>query len=223
LKIGDFGCKTQKGVTFSHHYGNKTRNFTLFSMLWKIATVIFLVGQWVQHWQGWLDTRDGLWPNPTRPAANKGPTRLQPGYFLTRPEEIFFDPKRKKLKNLTFLGEIFQIQTQTINDWPDPSHKKLTQPDPDPSLLDTPKHIVEQFKVKNSKINSLFTNIRLDAVAKSWFFCKHYLSLCTYEMVVSILCRYYTKFLLQKKELPHGHLISCAFHINHFLKIDVTF
>jgi len=27
------------------------------------------------------------------------------------PEEIFFDPKGKKLKNLTFLGEIFQIQT----------------------------------------------------------------------------------------------------------------
>jgi len=28
-----------------------------------------------------------------------------------------------------FLGEIFQIQTQTINGWPDPSHKKLTRPD----------------------------------------------------------------------------------------------
>jgi len=34
---------------------------------------------------------------------------------MTQPEEIFFDPKGKKLKNLTFLGEIFQIQTQTIN------------------------------------------------------------------------------------------------------------
>jgi len=33
----------------------------------------------------------------------------------TQPEVIFFDPKGKKLKNLTFLGEIFQIQTQTIS------------------------------------------------------------------------------------------------------------
>jgi len=31
----------------------------------------------------------------------------------------------KKLKNLMFLGEIFQIQSQTINGWPDPSHKKF--------------------------------------------------------------------------------------------------
>jgi len=38
---------------------------------------------------------------------------------LTRPEDIFFDPKGEKLKNFTFLGEIFQIQTQTINGWPD--------------------------------------------------------------------------------------------------------
>jgi len=34
---------------------------------------------------------------------------------LSDPDKIFFDPKGKKLKNLTFLGEIFQIQTQTIN------------------------------------------------------------------------------------------------------------
>jgi len=31
----------------------------------------------------------------------------------------FFDPKGKKLKNLTFLGEIFQ--TQTIDGLPDPT------------------------------------------------------------------------------------------------------
>jgi len=97
-----------------------------------------------------------LWPwrlemgpdptDPTRayfwPAVNKRPTCLRPRYFATRPEEIFFDLKGKKLKNLTFLGEIFQIQTQIINGWPDPSHKKLTRPDPghnnlnpDPSLV----------------------------------------------------------------------------------------
>jgi len=81
------------------------------------------------------------------PAVNKRPTCLRPRYFLTQPEEIIFDPKGKILKNLTFLGEIFQIQTQTINGWPDPTRpdptqpepQKLTQPgskifDPDPSL-----------------------------------------------------------------------------------------
>jgi len=44
-------------------------------------------------------------PDPTRayfwPAVNKRPTRLWPGYFLTRPEEIFFRPEGKKLNNLT--------------------------------------------------------------------------------------------------------------------------
>jgi len=41
----------------------------------------------------------------------------------------FFDPKGKKLKNLTFLGEIFQIQiqTQTIDGWPDLGQNFLIQ------------------------------------------------------------------------------------------------
>jgi len=68
-------------------------------------------------------------PDPTRAyiwlTFNKRLTRLWPGYFSTQPEAIFFDPKGKKLKNLTFLGEIFQILTQTINGWPD-----LTRPEP---------------------------------------------------------------------------------------------
>jgi len=29
-----------------------------------------------------------------------------------------------------FLAEIFRIQTQTMNGWPDLSHKKLTRPEP---------------------------------------------------------------------------------------------
>jgi len=47
-----------------------------------------------------------------RPAVNKRPTLLQPRYFPTQPEAIFFNLKGKKL---TFLGKIFKIQTQTIN------------------------------------------------------------------------------------------------------------
>jgi len=69
-------------------------------------------------------TQAYLWP-----AVNKRPTRLQPGYIPTLPEEIFFDPKGK---NLTFLGEIFQIQTQTIvatKNWPDRGQKVLTRTD----------------------------------------------------------------------------------------------
>jgi len=87
-------------------------------------------------------------PDPTRAyrwsAVNKRPTCLRPGYFLTQPKEIFFDTEGKKLKNLSFLGEIFQIQTQTINGWPDPTQPEpqkidLTRSgskifDPDPSL-----------------------------------------------------------------------------------------
>jgi len=71
--------------------------------------------------------RDGQWPDQTQayfgPAVNKRPTRLWPGFFLTQPEEIFFEPKGKKLKNLALLVEIFQ--TQTINGWPN-----LTRPKP---------------------------------------------------------------------------------------------
>jgi len=64
-------------------------------------------------------TRTYFWP-----AVNKRPTCCRPRYFLTRPEDIFFDPKGKKLKNLKFLGEIFQIQmadpTWVKKFWPGP-------------------------------------------------------------------------------------------------------
>jgi len=73
-------------------------------------------------------------PDPTQayfwPAVNKRPTRLWPGYCPTWPEAIFFDPKGKKLKYLMFLGEIFQILTQIINGWPDPTRVKNFCPGP---------------------------------------------------------------------------------------------
>jgi len=60
------------------------------------------------------------WPDPSLllTRRNKMLTRLWPGYFSTRPKEIFLTRREKKWK-------IFQIQTQTINGWPDP-----TQPNP---------------------------------------------------------------------------------------------
>jgi len=86
-------------------------------------------------WLFWCIVEMG--PDPTRAyfwtAINKRPTCLWPGYFPTQPEEIFFDPKGK---NLTFLGEIFRIQTQTINGWPNPSHIKLTRPYPESKKFD---------------------------------------------------------------------------------------
>jgi len=92
-------------------------------------------------------------PDPTRayfwPAVNKRPTRLWPGYFLTRPEAIFFDPKGKKLKNLTFIGEIFEIQTQTINGWPDPTRATKNWPDPGQKFLTQTHHYLRHNKLNN--------------------------------------------------------------------------
>jgi len=94
----------------------------------------------VNFFSGWSKTRDGPWPDPTRayfwPAVNKRPTRLQHGYLPTQPKAIFFAPKGKKLNNLIFLRGIFEIQTQTINGWPNPTRVKTFDPDPSLSCLD---------------------------------------------------------------------------------------
>jgi len=63
--------------------------------------------------------RDESWP-----AVNKWPTLPWSGYFLTQPKEISFDPKEKIWD---FLEEIFIIQTQTKDGWPDPGQKCLTR------------------------------------------------------------------------------------------------
>jgi len=72
--------------------------------------------------------RDEPWPNPTWaycwPAVNKRPTWLWPAHFLTRPDEIFFDP------NLRFLGEIFKTQTQTKDGWSNPARATKLWPYP---------------------------------------------------------------------------------------------
>jgi len=118
-------------------------------------------------------TRDGPWPYPTRayfwPAVNKKLTRLIPGYFLTRPEDIFFNPKQKKLKNLTFLEEIFQIQTQTTNGWPDPTWVKNFDPNPSLAMTTWPRWLIisliwanymEQVILTVSCFNMFLNNLR---------------------------------------------------------------
>jgi len=56
-------------------------------------------------------TRAYLWPT-----VNKRLTHL--GLLFDPTKRYFFVPKGKELKNLRFLGEIFQTQTQTIDGWP---------------------------------------------------------------------------------------------------------
>jgi len=118
-----------------------------------LASKMFILPGWSQPWACFglsyifslcLDTRDGPWPNPTQayfwPAVNKRLTRLRPTYFLTQPEEIFFDPKGKKLKKLIFLREIFQIQTHTINGWPDLTRATKNWPNPGQKFLTQTHH-----------------------------------------------------------------------------------
>jgi len=92
---------------------------------------------------GWVRARDGPWPDPTLayfwPAVNKGQPAFDLGTFWPNPNRFFW-PKRKKIENLIFLGEIFQIQTQTINGWHDPSHKKLIRPDLGQKILTQTHH-----------------------------------------------------------------------------------
>jgi len=77
--------------------------------------------KWTISWQ-WTfkspcasHTRDGphFWP-----AVIKRPTRLWPGYFLTQPKDIFFDPKGKNWKFGIFRGN-----------FPNPNQRWLTQPE----------------------------------------------------------------------------------------------
>jgi len=65
----------------------------------------------------------------------------------------------KKLKNLTFLGEIFQIQTQTINGCSDLTRSKIF--DPDPSLICW----LNNFKCKNLENPFFNPLLRLEAFA----------------------------------------------------------
>jgi len=99
-------------------------------------------------------TRAYLWPE-----VNKRPTRLRPGYFLTRPEEIFltrrekFDVFRGNFPNLNPNHELLTRR--------DPSHKKLIRPrskifDPDPSLFIT-KKILTFISIRH-KSNYMFNN-----------------------------------------------------------------
>jgi len=80
---------------------------------------------------------DGPWPSPThayfRPAVNKEPTSLWYRYFLTRPNEICFDP-RWKIEKFGILGVIFKTQR-----W-------LTQPNPDQKILTWTHHYLGSIK-----------------------------------------------------------------------------
>jgi len=64
-----------------------------------------------------------------------------------------------------FLGEISQIQTQTINGWPDLSHKKLTRPDPGQKFLTQTHHYLKSnlaISSRNLEKCSIKTKQRVD-------------------------------------------------------------
>jgi len=75
-----------------------------------------------------LPGRDGPWPDPsillTRSKLEADPPLTQVLFDPTRSD--FFLTKKKKLKNLVFLGEIFQLEQQKI-DQTQPGSKFLTR------------------------------------------------------------------------------------------------
>jgi len=98
-------------------------------------------------------------PDPTRayfwPAVNKRPTRLWPGHFLTRREEIIFDPKRKKLKIWHFIVTFSKFKPKPCMADPTWTEPQKTDPngsknfDPDPSLIK--RHIFQFFALRVKK------------------------------------------------------------------------
>jgi len=88
--------------------------------------LVLIEALWFEHRTLWLE----MGPDQTRtyfwPAVNKRPTRLWSGYFLILPNDIFLT-RRAKNEKFGFLGQNFQIHTQTINGWPNPGLKFLTR------------------------------------------------------------------------------------------------
>jgi len=84
-------------------------------------------------------------PNPTRPELTLDLQKIrgQPGFnrgtFRPDPKQFFY-PKQKKIENLTFLGEIFQILTQTRNGWPNLTRATKNWPDPGENFLTQTHH-----------------------------------------------------------------------------------
>jgi len=78
-------------------------------------------------------------PDPTRAyfwrAVNKRPTCLQPGYFPTQPEEIFFWPKGNKIEKFDVFGGNYPNSN--------PNHKWLTRPDQGQKFLTQTHHYLE--------------------------------------------------------------------------------
>jgi len=66
--------------------------------------------------------RDGPWPNPNILLNNK--------VLFDPTQRYFFWPEGKKIEKFDVLGEIFQIQTLTINGWPEPTRATKNWPDP---------------------------------------------------------------------------------------------
>jgi len=113
--------------TFLSYHKSKVQERNLFILKNYFPTIV-----WNFNSQSDLSGQE-MGPDPTRayfwPAVSKSQVLFDP----TRRD--FFWSEGKKLKNLTFLGKIFQTQKRTIDGWPDMIWPGLKIFDPDPSLI----------------------------------------------------------------------------------------
>jgi len=111
-------------------------------------------------------------PDPTWtyfwPAVNKRPTSLWPGYFLAW-------SKGEKMKNLVFLGEIFQTQTQSKMAGPTQAKKNW------------PGHITAWYKMQENTFFWIFKRLSGLCSLAVWFiasYWSHVLSLMSTHSII---------------------------------------
>jgi len=85
----------------SFHIFLLVREHDLYQLKLEIIPLLMkIASSTLRKWRKKLSISDGPWPDLTQayfwPAVNRRPTRLWPGYFLTRLEEIFFAQREKK-------------------------------------------------------------------------------------------------------------------------------
>jgi len=170
-------------------------------------------------------------PDPTRayfwPAVNKRPTRLRPGYFPIRPEDIFLIRKQKNWK-------IWCIRGNFPNS--NPNHNLLIWPDPTwvknfwPGTITTTEHngsCTDKCKPFTSFISDqtfpsikgcCFDNIQLKKWGKSslgFGFCSQKVPIILLDDREALI---YNSFQLMKSMLPMQHQ---RFH--HFISITESY
>jgi len=108
-------------------------------------------------------------PDPTGayfwPKVNKRPTRLWPGYFLTRPEEIFLTPREKNWKIWHFYGKFSKFKPKPF--WlTRPNLTLATKNWPDPSIARTRFLVQLLSRVYQSKLHSFTQQVMFNSIGE---------------------------------------------------------